>query len=138
MTGSPFFGLASLTSNVIHEIHGQPARLLPRMANASKGPNAPRVAETDPSLPETGCRVVRSEAPERFNVADNGIGRNPGMMRIAPTGLRCMVTFSEDVASLPRKGDLLTFDDRPGKTYELGETLSGTLPGITFAYSLNG
>lgn len=136
MTASPFFGLASLTSNVIHEIHGQPARLLPRVADGTKGPNAPRA--TDPSRPETDCRVVRAEFPERFNVADNGIGRNPGMMRMAPNGLRCLVTFPEAIEVEPRKGDLLTFGDRPGLTYELGETMPGSLPGITFAYSLKG
>jgi hypothetical protein len=135
---SPFSGVAIFTATVIHEIHGQPARLVPRKVNTAKGPNAPRVVENDTSRPETACRVVRAEFPERFNVADNGIGRNSGRMSIAPTSLRCLVTFPEGMISAPRKGDLLTFDDRPNLEYELGETMPGSLPGITFAYALKG
>lgn len=134
MTASPFAALASLGSGVIHTLHGQPATLRPRMTNAAKGPNSQR--ESDPSRPETPCRVVRTEAPARFNVADNGIGRNPGMMRTATSGARFLVTFPEGMAVSPRVGDHLVFEDRPGLVYELGETLPGDMPGITFAYSL--
>ena len=135
---SPFSGLAALASGVIHTLHGQPARLLPRRINMSKGPNAARVVDVDPARPEVACRVVRTEFPERFNVADNGIGRNPGRMSIAPTGARFLVTFPEGMEVRPRKGDLLIFDDRPDLEYELGETMPGDMPGITFAYSLKG
>jgi hypothetical protein len=134
MTASPFQNLCAIAASVIHGVHGQPARLVPRWLAPGKGPNAAR--EIDPTRAEIECRVIRSESPERLSVSDNGVGRNPGMMRGAPTSMRSLVTFPEGMENAPRKGDWLIFADRPDRTYELGETLSGTAPGVTFAYSL--
>lgn len=130
---APFFArFASAASGIAHAVYAQPAVLVPMQASSAKGPNSAR--EIDPSRPVTECSVIRSEAPARFEVADNGVGRNPGMMRTANSSVLGMVTFPEDLGVTPRKGDEIEFRDRPGIAYALGEPMPGNVPGTSFVF----
>lgn len=131
MASSPFSALASVASGALHSIYGQQATVIPRQTSPQKGVNAPR--EADPSRPVFTASVIRAESHARFNSEDNQVGRSSGSMRLSPISTRRLVTFMPGVE--PRRGDLIVFDDRPGKTYELGETMPGTVPGITFAFA---
>jgi hypothetical protein len=137
MSGTPFASTLAAAADCIQSTFGQPATLTPMRA-AAAGPNAPREADPDREPSPLAVNAVRGEAPVRPDPGDNGMGRNPGMMRMNMAQSRQIVTLPPGLPWQPRPGDILVWDDRPGQEYRLGEALLGSAAGLSFALNLKG
>jgi hypothetical protein len=137
MTGSPFDAVLATAALSAQSVFARPATLTPMRA-ALAGPNAPREIDPDRGPSPLAVMAVRGEAPIRPDPGDNGMGRNPSMMRMNLAQSRQIVTLPPGLPWVPKQGDLLVWSDRPDQEYRLGEPLLGSAAGLSFVANLKG
>lgn len=95
------------------------------MKTGAAGVNAKPVAETDPARATlTGVRVIRSEWSERVQIGGEGLPTPPGHFKAAARGFPHVASvMPASLAWVPRKGDEIEYDDRPGQRYRIAEPM---------------
>jgi hypothetical protein len=86
--------------------------------------------------PLTDITVIRSEWSERVQIGGNGLPTPAGAFKQAAAAQRHIATLQKsELVWLPRKGDEIEWNDRPGTRYRLTEPMPDGGDGLHFGAS---